>query len=94
MQILTVYSPEDSGFYRLWERSWRLRGWEPGIITPKEIFRYKTPKAAAKARGATLIISPRMINLSFKRPRKTPTRIPFVRRGSPGWEKASVVLLA
>lgn len=92
MKILCVYSPEDSGFYRVWEKSWRLRGFCPGIITPKEIARHKTAKKAAAVRGVRLVCSARLINASFKRPRKIPARIPFKKYGSPGWETAPVIL--
>jgi hypothetical protein len=93
MRIFTIYSPADSDFYRLWERSWRMRGWKPAILTPKEIKRNKSARSAAKSRGpgSTLLCSPRTINFSYRKPRKTPVRIVFKRYRSPGWETADVV---
>jgi len=76
MQVLTVYSPGNSHFYRQWAKSWSAQGWKPGIITPKEISRHGSAKAAAKARGAKLLCAANLFNVSFRPPRKTPDRIP------------------
>jgi len=91
MLSLAVYNPADSAFYREWENSWRSQGFRPGLITPKEILRHGSARAAAQARGATLLCSARTINVSFKRPRKSPVRISFVTVGKRGWRKAPVI---
>ena len=86
MRILTVYSPEDSGLIRLWQRSWAAHGWKPGLISPKEL-QGKSWRAAAKARRGRLI-AVRAINYGA-RPR---SRWKAVYHGCRGWLTAKVVV--
>jgi hypothetical protein len=93
MRILTVYSPAEAGLYRVWERSWRSRGFEPGIISAKEIQKRGSSRAAAKARRSRLPVHPpRLINFSLTKGKVRRQRFSYARFGSSGWEKAPVVL--
>lgn len=91
MKVLTLYSPRDIDIFRIWERSWRKRGWRPGLIAPKEVQRYPSVRAAAKARHCKLICTPHLINFGLRRPRKTPAKLSFTRFGSRGWLTAPLV---
>jgi|SRR6516225_5181099 hypothetical protein len=88
MQILTVYSPEDSGLIRLWQRSWAAHGWKPGLISPKEL-QNQSVRTATKARKAKCSVSVRTINYGH-RPRQKNFHVK--RYGAPGWRHARIVM--
>lgn len=88
MKILTIYSPEDSGFIRIWERSWSAYGWKPGLISPKEL-QGQSVRSAAKARRAKRVISVRALNYG-QRPWHGNFHIKA--HGAPGWKTARIVL--
>ena len=92
MRIFSEYNPVDAPLFRIWERSWRLRGWKPAIIAPKEAARHGSARAAAKVRGSGPLCSARLINFGLCRPRSTPRRFYPVSFGKPGWEVAPLVL--
>lgn len=91
MKVFTVFSPENADVLRVWERSWRLQGWKPGLLTVREVDRHG--KKAAQVRGSRYAdLDVRTINYTFKRPRTLPVRIGVKRYGVRGWKSAPVVL--
>lgn len=68
-----------------------MQGWKPGLLTAREVERHG--KKAAQARGSKFPdLNVRLINYTFKRPRKIPARIGVKHFGSRGWQSAPVVL--
>jgi hypothetical protein len=74
--------PEQAEFFRLWELTWRRRGWEPRILTARQAKR--NPKysrvalhhdtlyfmeLALESAGGKWICSPRTINFSLAPPK-------------------------
>lgn len=90
MRILAVYRAVDAGLIRLWERSWRARGWTPGLLSPKEV-ESCSARAAAATRRASLVCNARTINFSYRVPRARPVRIKYKKFGTAGWQSADVV---
>jgi hypothetical protein len=69
MRVYAYYNPDslpehkDADFLRLWERSWRLQGWEPRILTPLNgLF----DEAVGGTKGGAWYCNSRVINFGFK----------------------------
>ena len=95
-------SPHQAEMIRLWERSWRARGWNPRILTIRNAQKSKLFKhshnnpeilkwAALDSVKGVWFAEPEHINFSFKPPRKTKAKLNPVRFPSQGWEEADVV---
>jgi hypothetical protein len=90
MIIYTYWEPGQAELFRLWDRSWRARGWKTRILTTtkaKKISSY--PHKLLKIDG-WLVSSLRVINFSLKA--RGQLKFQAVYFNKPGWEKADLVI--
>lgn len=80
MTVVADYKSGEAGLIRIWVRSWESNGWKARLRARK----------TEKIKGHQSPI--RLVNFSFRRPRKSPTRLPYKKFGSAGWERSPLVL--
>lgn len=87
-----VFAPYQSaavGLARVWSESWAARGWDPKLISAREIKEFATKERAARRRGGGRMSDLRVINFSFPAPGRRRAKI--TNYGRRGWEDAALV---
>lgn len=91
MKIFAVYTPAVSHLVGIWLQSWTQHGWEPRLITEREVLEHGSVNAAVKHRLGRIHTDCTVINFDFDCPRGYPRRLRAVAWGSPSWDKARLV---
>lgn len=86
MKVFTLYSSAFANSLRLWIKNWESKGFEPKLISLREL-EDSTLKQIVRRRGGGILVRLGSFNLSHKR-----GRVKFARYGARGWQKAPVVV--
>jgi hypothetical protein len=89
MKVFAAFSLPKAGLVRVWMQSWEARGWQPRLVSEREVREYVTVRRAIKARGGGHLTDLRVINFSCT-PRGRAHR-KLSKFGRPGWELADLV---
>lgn len=89
MRVFASYSERSAPLIRVWAESWALRGWNPKIISAKELDEVGPLKVSAKARGGGLLSDVLVINFGF--PVRGRRACRAIRYGGRGWLQAPLV---
>jgi hypothetical protein len=90
-QIFAVFSSAEAHLVRLWVDSWHARGWEPQLISAKEIEEHGSAKEAARQRGGPKAALVSLGVLNFNCPVTAARPLRPVRYGKRGWRSAGLV---
>lgn len=89
MKVFAEYSSGKAGLIRVWAQSWEAAGWEPQLLSEREVLDAGSARLAAKARGGGLLVDICTINFGLR------FRSPASRRavvfGKRGWADANLV---
>jgi hypothetical protein len=89
MKLFAEYSERKVGLVRVWMKSWTARGWEPQLLSRKEVLEAGNPQKAARARGGGAVGDASVINYGYRARKGAAPRVKQF--GKPGWESADLV---
>jgi len=89
-QIFAVFTTAEAHLVRLWVDSWQARGWEPQIISAKEVGDFGSALCAAKHRGGPRAQVVPLCVLNFDL-HASSGALRAVRYGKRGWLTAPLV---
>jgi hypothetical protein len=90
-QIFSAFTAVEAHFVRLWVDSWAARGWEPQILSAKEVAACGSVKQAAIRRGGKHAEVAPLCALNFNCPVTAKKPLRPVRYGKRGWLSAGLV---
>ena len=90
-QIFAVFTTAEAHLVRLWVDSWTARGWQPQVISAKEVGEFGSAKEAARRRGGPKASLVSLCVLNFNCPVTAARPLRPVRYGKRGWLSAGLV---
>jgi hypothetical protein len=90
MTIYTLWGPGQAELFRLWDRSWRARGWKTRILTATKFSQVNNSPHKLLKKDGLLISSFRVINFSLKA--RGQLKLQAIYFNKPGWETSPLVV--
>ena len=88
-RVFAVYDSNKLDLIRVWTRSWEARGWEPRLLTPREVKLHSIDKLI-REKGGGFLYELSVVNFSWDCGTSPAPRC-IARYGKRGWESAKLV---